>query len=115
MAALVEQKCVSCIEQITQATLEELRILRAQVPNWRIVYKADVPYLERLYDFPDFREALVFTEHISRIAEQERHYPTVTVEWGRVTVTWWTRTIPGLHRNDFVMAAKTDRAYRWQM
>jgi len=23
-------------------------------------------------------------------------------------VTWWTHKIRGLHRNDFVMAAKTD-------
>ena len=29
-------------------------------------------------------------------------------EWGRVTVTWWTHKIRGLHRNDFIMAAKTD-------
>jgi 4a-hydroxytetrahydrobiopterin dehydratase len=25
-----------------------------------------------------------------------------------VTVTWWTHKIGGLHRNDFIMAAKTD-------
>ncbi len=115
MAALVEQRCVPCIEKPAQATLEELRILRAQVPNWQIVYKADVPYLERLYEFPDFRQALAFAEHISRIAEREHHYPAVTVEWGKVTVTWWTQAIPGLHRNDFVMAAKTDHAYRWDI
>jgi 4a-hydroxytetrahydrobiopterin dehydratase len=29
-------------------------------------------------------------------------------EWGRVTVTWWTHKIGGLHRNDFIMAAQTD-------
>jgi 4a-hydroxytetrahydrobiopterin dehydratase len=25
-----------------------------------------------------------------------------------VTVTWWTHKIRNLHRNDFIMAAKTD-------
>jgi 4a-hydroxytetrahydrobiopterin dehydratase len=25
-----------------------------------------------------------------------------------VTVTWWTHKIHALHRNDFIMAAKTD-------
>ena len=29
-------------------------------------------------------------------------------EWGNVRVTWWTHKIRGLHRNDFIMAAKTD-------
>src|SRR5215471_18688897 len=33
---------------------------------------------------------------------------SLLTEWGRVTVTWWTHKIRGLHRNDFVMAAKTD-------
>jgi 4a-hydroxytetrahydrobiopterin dehydratase len=35
----------------------------------------------------------------------------LVTEWGKVTVTWWTHEIGGLHRNDFVMAAKTDRQY----
>ena len=26
-----------------------------------------------------------------------------------VTVLWWTHKIKGLHRNDFIMAAKIDR------
>ncbi|MFA7833211.1 MULTISPECIES: 4a-hydroxytetrahydrobiopterin dehydratase [Aeromonas] len=25
-----------------------------------------------------------------------------------VTVSWWPRKIGGLHRNDFIMAARTD-------
>jgi 4a-hydroxytetrahydrobiopterin dehydratase len=29
-----------------------------------------------------------------------------------VTVTWWTHKIRGLHRNDFIMAAKTDALAR---
>jgi 4a-hydroxytetrahydrobiopterin dehydratase len=33
-------------------------------------------------------------------------------EWGKVTVTWWTHKIDGLHRNDFIMAAKTEDLYR---
>jgi 4a-hydroxytetrahydrobiopterin dehydratase len=26
-------------------------------------------------------------------------------------VDWWTHKIHGLHRNDFIMASKTDRIY----
>ncbi|WP_441296853.1 4a-hydroxytetrahydrobiopterin dehydratase [Aeromonas sp. CA23] len=26
-----------------------------------------------------------------------------------VTVCWWTHKIGGLHRNDFIMAARTDQ------
>ena len=35
--------------------------------------------------------------------------PALLTEWGRTTVTWWTHKIKGLHRNDFIMAAKTDK------
>ena len=38
----------------------------------------------------------------------ECRLPTLLTEWGRVTVTWWTHKIHALHRNDFIMAAKTD-------
>jgi 4a-hydroxytetrahydrobiopterin dehydratase len=29
-----------------------------------------------------------------------------------VTVTWWTHAVTGLHRNDFITAAKTDALYK---
>ncbi|HHQ4613834.1 4a-hydroxytetrahydrobiopterin dehydratase [Aeromonas veronii] len=29
-----------------------------------------------------------------------------------VTVSWWTHKIDGLHRNDFIMAARTDQLLR---
>lgn len=45
------------------------------------------------------------------LAETEEHHPALLVEWGRVTVTWWTHKIGGLHRNDSVLAAKADQVY----
>jgi len=48
------------------------------------------------------------TNRVGALAEAEGHHPALLTEWGRVTVTWWTHKIRGLHRNDFIMAAKTD-------
>ena len=45
---------------------------------------------------------------IAELAEAEGHHPALLTEWGKVTVSWWTHKIRGLHRNDFIMAAKTD-------
>ena len=36
----------------------------------------------------------------------------MTVEWGKVGMEWWTHKIKGLHRNDFVMAARTDEIFK---
>ena len=56
----------------------------------------------------NFIEAMAFTNKIAMIAEKEDHHPLIVTEWGRVKVQWWTHKIKGLHKNDFIMAAKTD-------
>ncbi len=35
--------------------------------------------------------------------------PALVVEWGRLTVRWWTHSIAGLGPDDFAMAERTDR------
>ncbi|MEP0825876.1 MAG: 4a-hydroxytetrahydrobiopterin dehydratase, partial [Nitrososphaera sp.] len=67
---------------------------------------------EKSFAFKDFAEALAFTNRVGAIAEQEGHHPDILTEWGKVTVSWWTHKIKGLHKNDFIMAAKTDALLR---
>jgi 4a-hydroxytetrahydrobiopterin dehydratase len=67
--------------------------------------------LERLFKFKDYAEAVAFTNKIAAIAEEEDHHPRIVLEWGRVTVQWWTHVVKGLHRNDFIMAAKSDEMF----
>jgi 4a-hydroxytetrahydrobiopterin dehydratase len=71
-----------------------------------------VKRLERSFKFPDFARALAFTNRVGALAEAEGHHPSILLQWGRVTVTWYTHKIKGLHRNDFIMAARTDVAFR---
>ena len=58
-----------------------------------------------------FTQALDFTDTVGALAEEEGHHPALQTEWARTTVTWWTHKIKGLHRNDFIMAGKTDELY----
>jgi 4a-hydroxytetrahydrobiopterin dehydratase len=48
---------------------------------------------------------------VGELAEAEGHHPVLVTRWGSVTVIWWTHKIRGLHRNDFIMAAKTDALF----
>lgn len=89
----------------------EAGALLREVPGWTLVRRDGVLQLERVYTFPDFATALAFTQRVGAAAEEEGHHPQLVTEWGRVTVRWWTHKIRGLHRNDFVMAAKTDALY----
>ncbi|MDY6930169.1 MAG: 4a-hydroxytetrahydrobiopterin dehydratase, partial [Pseudomonadota bacterium] len=33
------------------------------------------------------------------------------LEYGKVVVSWWSHEIGGLHKNDFILAARTDAAF----
>jgi 4a-hydroxytetrahydrobiopterin dehydratase len=88
-----------------------MKTLGSQIPEWRVVERDGVARLERVFRFANFAEALAFTNEVGALAEAAGHHPAITTEWGRVTVGWWTHAIAGLHRNDFVMAAKTDDRY----
>jgi len=108
---LTEMHCVACRRDAPTVTDAELAELQPQIPDWKLVRLDDVDRLRRVFRFPDFAQALAFTNEIGAAAEAEGHHPALLTEWGRVTVTWWTHKIRGLHRNDFVMAAKTDQLY----
>jgi 4a-hydroxytetrahydrobiopterin dehydratase len=89
-------------------TRAEIAELRREIPDWQLLERDGIPRLERVFRFPTFADALTFTNRVGALADAEGHHPALLTEWGRVTVTWWTHTIRGLHRNDFIMAAKTD-------
>ena len=112
MADLTELKCVPCRGGEPPLQDAEIAGLKPQVPDWQVIEKDGVKRLERVYKFKDFAQALAFTNRIGELAEEEDHHPSILTEWGKVTVTWWTHKIKGLHQNDFIMAAKTDRLYQ---
>ncbi len=107
-AELAQQKCDACRGDSPQATPEEVATWKRELPDWEIAEVDGVPRLKRSYEFAGFADALAFTERVGALAEEEGHHPKLVTEWGRVTVSWWTHKIGGLHRNDFIMAAKTD-------
>jgi 4a-hydroxytetrahydrobiopterin dehydratase len=111
MADLAREGCVPCRGGVPTLDGREMEELLPSVPGWRVVSRDGIERLERGFRFPDFGSALDFTNKVGEKAEEAGHHPALLTEWGRVTVTWWTHAIGGLHRNDFVMAARTDRVY----
>lgn len=111
MESLLSLKCIPCSGEEPTVADEEIAAYQTQVPAWEIVERNGVKRLQRSFRFPDFAQALAFANRVGELAEREEHHPSLLTEWGRVTVTWWTHKIRGLHRNDFVMAAKTDQLY----
>lgn len=106
---LVQMKCVACRGGEPTLTDAEISDLHPQVPDWSVVERDGIKRIERVFKFKNFGEALEFTDRVGAAAEEEGHHPALLTEWGKVTVTWWTHKIKGLHKNDFIMAAKTDK------
>ena len=108
---LAREKCVACRRDSPRGTDEEIAELHPAVSEWRLTEEDGIKRLERTFRVGDFAEAMVFSRKVGDAAEEEGHHPRLTVEWGRVHVEWWTHKIKGLHRNDFIMSAKTDEIF----
>lgn len=109
MSELYEQKCEACRADAPKIPEQELKTLISQIPDWVVEVRDGIMQLERDFKFNNFKNAIAFANKVGDIAEQEGHHPSILVEWGNVTVTWWSHKIKGLHNNDFVMAARTDQ------
>ncbi len=112
METLTQMKCVACRKDAPTVTTAEIVEFHPQVSEWAIVDLDGIKRLTRVFPFDDFAQALEFTQKVGQLAELEGHHPALLTEWGRTTVTWWTHKIRGLHRNDFIMAAKTNELYQ---
>jgi 4a-hydroxytetrahydrobiopterin dehydratase len=108
MVNLAAGKCVACRKGEPMLTDAEIQDLLPHLREWRVREADGVKRLEKVFKFKNFAEALGFTNRIGALAEQENHHPLIITEWGKVTVHWWTHKIGGLHKNDFIMAAKID-------
>ncbi|HXG35988.1 MAG TPA: 4a-hydroxytetrahydrobiopterin dehydratase, partial [Dehalococcoidia bacterium] len=105
------ERCTACRSDSPSVTAEEIAELHPQVSEWQLIEEDGIRKLDRGFRVRNFRQALMLANAIGEKAEEEGHHPRLVVEWGRVRVTWWTHKIRNLHRNDFIMAARTDQAF----
>jgi 4a-hydroxytetrahydrobiopterin dehydratase len=108
MNTLSHGVCIPCEEGGDPMNEEQRSKYTPEVPAWAVIDADSVAKLSREFKFKNFGEAISFADSVGKIAEENGHHPKLIVEWGKVTVLWWTHSVKGLHRNDFVMAAKTD-------
>lgn len=108
MERLADQACEACNPQATKLDAEEIQELLPEVSSWQLHTVDAIPHLKRVYRFKNFEQALRFTNEVGELAEGIGHHPALLTEWGRVTVEWWSHEIGGLHKTDFICAARVD-------
>lgn len=109
--SLANESCEACQPGSPVVTEEERADLMPGIPDWEEIAINDIPRLRRSFRFDGWMPAVEFTNRVAALAEDQGHHPQIRLEWGKVTVSWWTHVIRNLHRNDFIMAARTDQIY----
>ena len=108
--SLADEPCEACTSEDEPLTAEEYADYLADLDGsvWEVI---ENHHLEGTYEFEDFRDALEFTYEVGELAEEEWHHPDLHLQWGEARIEMWTHKIDGLHKTDFVMAARMDRMY----
>ena len=109
MEDLTTASCAPCRGGEPPLNRREVETLVPLVPGWTVVERDGVARLVREFTFKDFRSAMELAVKIGALADAENHHPDLHVSWGRLGVEIWTHAVKGLHRNDFVLAAKIGR------
>lgn len=111
MVDLADMNCVTPKKLDNPLVEQEIKDFLHQIPDWMVINVEDINRLRREFKFESYRQALDFSLRVGEMAEEQDHHPMILTEWGKVTVTWWTHFIKGLHQNDFITAAKSDKIY----
>tara|TARA_Y100001935_G_C17235236_1_gene472632 strand:- start:81 stop:410 length:330 start_codon:yes stop_codon:yes gene_type:complete len=106
--SLKESKCEACRMDAPKVTDIEKQDFLKELTGWRIINNSGVDHLFKAFTFRSYKDASSFAQKVAELAELEDHHPKIILEYGKVEVYWWSHKIEGLHKNDFICAAKTD-------
>lgn len=112
MPAFADRQCEPTSRRSTKVNPDQLHEFAAQFPNCVHSCESDIDQLNQSFGFASYALAVQFVNAVAELAEANDHHPDIRLRWGRVDVRWWTHTVAGVHTNDFIMAAKTDRLAR---
>ncbi|MDA9688648.1 4a-hydroxytetrahydrobiopterin dehydratase [Gammaproteobacteria bacterium] len=106
---LTHSNCEACRIDAPVLSDKEITNLLPEIPSWIVFDDDGIKKLVCSFAFLNYEDSVNFTNKVAQLADKEDHHPEITLEWGKVTVVWWSHKIKGLHKNDFICAAKTDQ------
>ena len=109
---LSQSSCEACKVDAPMLSEQEIKELAPQIPSWMIHEEEGIKRLICSFAFSSYEDSVNFTNKVAKLAEEEDHHPEIVLEWGNVTVSWWSHKIKGLHKNDFICASKTDNLFK---
>ena len=108
MNDLSSQSCEACQIDAPKVPQNQIQILLSEINDWFLIEKP-INKIQKVFRFKSYKDSVDFSNKVASLADDEDHHPQIILEWGKVTVIWWSHKIEGLHKNDFICAAKTDK------
>ena len=107
MNDLASSSCEACRIDAPIVSDDEASLLIKEIEGWDLINDG-IKKLKKEFSFSSYSDSVDFSNKVADMADKEDHHPQIILEWGKVTVFWWSHKIKGLHKNDFICAAKTN-------
>ena len=108
MSDLASNACEACRIDALTVSENEASMLIKEIEGWDLINDG-IKKLKKEFSFSNYSDSVDFSNKVADMADKENHHPQIILEWGKVTVIWWSHKIKGLHKNDFICAAKTNK------
>ena len=90
--------------------ISEIHKYQKKIDGWDIIKSdKDIYFLEKVFNFKNFKNSQDFINIVGKISEEEGHHPDIIFGWGYAKINITTHAIKGLSENDFILAAKIDQ------
>jgi len=66
--------------------------------------------IRKIFDFPTFRDAIVFVNRLATIADEHEHHPDIDIRYTKIKVALTTHDAGGLTQKDLTVAEQIDFA-----
>ena len=112
MSDLLNKKCVTCEVGILPLDISEIHQYQKKVDGWSVKKnEKKIYFLEKNFEFKNFKSSQNFIIKVGEISEQESHHPDISFGWAYAKILITTHAIKGLSENDFILAAKIDQIF----
>ena len=106
---LKNEKCLPCSGSTPKFNEFVIIDHLSKLNNWSVNDEQNMIY--KKFEFKTFKQALIFTNKVGVISDNEGHHPDISIGWAYSLVMLHTHAIKGLSLIDFIVAAKIDELF----
>ena len=109
---LSNKKCLPCEGGVDPINKDEaLRFIAKLDRDWKL--SKDNKSISRDFKFKNHYEVMSAVNLMAWISHKEDHHPEIVFGYSTLSVKFFTYAIDGLSENDFICAAKIDKAMKY--